>query len=69
MTGREYLNILKKELAEKNHCKAAKVYCYHCKYFEYNNGLALNSVGSAKCEMLKKKVYATQVCKKFKFWG
>lgn len=64
MTGREYLNILKKELAEKNHCKMIKVCCYHCKYFGYNNGLDLNSVGSAKCEKLKKKVHATQVCRK-----
>lgn len=37
MTGKEYLNNLKKELAEKNHCEMAKVYCYHCKYFGYNN--------------------------------
>lgn len=69
MTSREYLNTIRKELAEKNNCKTAKVYCYHCKYFEYNNSLALNSIDSFKCKALKKKTNTTQVCRKFKFWG
>ena len=68
MTGEEFLYCLKKELAEKNYCEMGKVNCYHCKHFGYNRGLVLNSVFSSKCDIIKRKTGAMQVCKKFEFY-
>ena len=58
----------RKELAEENNCEMAKVYCYHCKRFGYNNGLALNPIFPSKCKALEKKTNTMQICKNFEFW-
>lgn len=68
MTEKEYLALFRKELAEENNSEMAKVYCYHCKHFGYNNGLALNSIFPSKCKALGKKTNTMQICKNFEFW-
>lgn len=39
--------------------------CYNCKYWAYNNGGIITSVGSSKCTLLKKKTDSYQFCRRF----
>ena len=56
------------QAAERNLCLMEDVKCINCKYFGYNNGFYMNSMGDSKClhPKVKGKTFALNFCKGFK---
>lgn len=56
---------IKLEVAQKNHCEVSCVNCGRCKYWGYNNGKPMNSVGDSKCLLRKGRTWKLSFCKHF----
>ncbi len=59
---------MKIQAAENNNCPIEEVKCKNCKYWGYNNGFCMNSMGDSKClhPKVKGKSFALNFCKGFK---
>ena len=56
---------MKLVVAQKNHCEIPCVNCGQCKYWGYNNGKPMNSVGDSKCLLRKTTTWKFSFCKHF----
>lgn len=57
---------IKIEVAQRENVEEAKVKCYHCAHWAYNNGGVMTSSCMSKCKIRKHKTDNYSFCKYYK---